>query len=167
LSITRFGKIPRGYADRGTSVVAETEHVAKWGNWHCGEDKARFSGAWTADQPILFEEYLEGEAVRIVLVGKRAWQVRMAGDGWLKSIHHRDADFMPIDHELLDDSRRIAAHFRLEIVGVDYIVGVDGSRHLLEVNHVPNVTVLSEVRAAYLVLVVDWVGRDHRARDER
>jgi hypothetical protein len=160
LAVTRFGRIPRGYADRGTSFVAEGDRVAKWGNWHCGEDKARFSGAWTADQPTLFEEYVEGEAVRIVLVGGRAWQVRMAGDGWLKSIHHRDADFMPIDPELLDDSRRLAAHFGLEVIGVDYIVGPDGSRHLLEVNHVPNVTVFPGVRAAYLDLVVDWAGRD-------
>src|SRR4051812_21614369 len=83
LAVTRFGDIPRGYADRGTTVVAGAEQVAKWGNWHCGEDKARFSGAWTAEQPTLFEDYVEGEAVRIVLVGGRAWQVRMAGDGWL------------------------------------------------------------------------------------
>jgi hypothetical protein len=164
LSVTGFGKTPRGYADRGTTVVAESEQVAKWGNWHCGEDKARFSGPWTADQPTLFEDYIEGEAVRIVLVGERAWQVRMAGDGWLKSIHHRDADFMPIDPELLDDTRRLAGHFGLEVVGVDYIVGLDGSRHLLEVNHVPNVTVLPEVRATYLNLVIEWAGRDNRAQ---
>ena len=78
--------------------------VAKWGNWHCGEDKARFNGAWKADVPTLFEDYMEGEAVRIVLVGERAWQVRMAGDGWLKSIHHPQAAFMPVNPDLLDDS---------------------------------------------------------------
>jgi hypothetical protein len=166
LSVTSFGKTPRGYADRGTTVVAESEQVAKWGNWHCGEDKARFSGPWIADQPTLFEEYVAGEAVRIVLVGERAWQVRMAGDGWLKSIQHRDADFLPIDHELLDDTRRLAAHFGLEVVGVDYIVGLDGLRQLLEVNHVPNVTVLTEIRATYLNLVIDWAGRDNRAKVE-
>lgn len=156
LSVTRFGRIPRGYADRGTTVVADSEQVAKWGDWHCGEDKARFSEVWNAVQPTLIEDYVDGEAVRIVLVGDRAWQVRMAGDGWLKSIHHPEAAFMPIDAELLDDGRRLAAHFGLEIVGVDYIVAPDGSRHLLEVNHVPNVTVFSEVRAAYLDLVVEW-----------
>lgn len=32
LSVTRFGKTPRGYADQGTFVVAESEQVAKWGN---------------------------------------------------------------------------------------------------------------------------------------
>ena len=90
----------------------------------------------------------------------------MAGDGWLKSIHHQDAAFMPIDPELLDDSRRLAAHFGLEIVGVDYIVAPDGSRHLLEVNHVPNVTVFPEVREAYLDLVVEWASRiDPRPRE--
>ena len=84
----------------------------------------------------------------------------MAGDGWLKSIHHPGADFMPIDPELLGDARRLAVHFGLETVGVDYMVATDGSRHLLEVNHVPNVTVLAEVRSAYLDLVVEWTGRE-------
>src|SRR5579883_1134371 len=41
-------------------------------------------------------------------------------------------------------------------VGVDYMVAPDGGRYLLEVNHVPNVTVFPEVREAYLDLVVRW-----------
>ena len=64
MTVTRFGGIPRGYADRGTSVTAEGQAVAKWGNWHCGEDKARFDGSWTATVPTLFEEFVEGDAVR-------------------------------------------------------------------------------------------------------
>ncbi|WP_231749229.1 ATP-grasp domain-containing protein [Tautonia plasticadhaerens] len=156
LAVTRFGGIPRGYADRGTTVPAEGPTVAKWGNWHCGEDKARFDDAWAAEVPTLFEQFVEGEAVRIVLVGEHAWQVRMAGDGWLRSIHDPRAAFMPIDPELLDDARRLAEHFGLATVGVDYIVAPDGGRYLLEVNHVPNVTVFPEIRETYLALVVRW-----------
>ncbi|MFO0950591.1 MAG: hypothetical protein U0835_05455 [Isosphaeraceae bacterium] len=159
LSVTRFGGISRGYADRGTTVAAEGPTVAKWGNWHCGEDKARFDGTWKAAEPTLFEEFVEGEAVRIVLVGDHVWQVRMAGEGWLRSIHSPDAAFMPIDPELLDDTRRLADHFGLQTVGVDYIVAPDGGRYLLEVNHVPNVTVFPEVREAYLGLVARWGSR--------
>jgi hypothetical protein len=155
---SRFGSLPRGYADRGTTVDAEgnAELVAKWGNWHCGEDKARFNGTWTARVPTLFEDYLDGEAVRIMLVGEHTWQVRMAGDGWLKSIHHPRAAFMPVDPDLLDDSRRLADHFGLATVGVDYILAPDGKPYLLEVNHVPNVTAFPEVREAYLDQVVVW-----------
>ena len=80
----------------------------------------------------------------------------MTGDDWLKSVHHRDAAFMPLDSELLDDTRQLAAHFGLATIGVDYIVTPENTRHLLEVNHVPNVTVFPEVRAAYLDLVAAW-----------
>jgi glutathione synthase/RimK-type ligase-like ATP-grasp enzyme len=129
------------------------------GNWHCGEDKARFDGSWTVSEPTLFEEFIEGEAVRIVLVGEHARQVRMAGEGWLKSIHAPDAAFMPIDPELLDNARRLAEHFGLRSVGVDYMVSPDGGRYLLEVNHVPKRDrVFPEVREAYLDLVVRWEG---------
>lgn len=161
LAVSRFGQNPRGYADRGSALSVDdgVGLVAKWGNWHCGEDKVRVDGRFTADQPTLLEPYIEGEAVRIVLVGDRAWQVRMAGDGWLKSIHHPGATFMPIDPDLRDDARRLVDAFGLETVGVDYMVAAaDGSRHLLEVNHVPNVTVFPEVRAAYLDRVVAWTG---------
>ncbi len=156
LAVTRFGAPPRSYADRGSTVDRPTPHVAKWGNWHCGEDKARFTGPWRAEVPTLIEPFLEGDAVRIILVGDRAWQVRMTGDDWLKSVHHRDAAFMPLDSELLDDTRQLAAHFGLATIGVDYIVTPENTRHLLEVNHVPNVTVFPEVRAAYLDLVAAW-----------
>ena len=50
----------------------------------------------------------------------------------------------------------------LATAGVDYIIAPDGSRHLLEVNHVPNVTVFPAVREAYLDLVVAWAGEEQR-----
>lgn len=159
LAVTRFGSTARSFADRGASMTVEEESVAKWGNWHCGENKARFLGSWTATEPTLFEEFVEGHAVRVMLVGERAWQIRMEGDDWLKSIHHPEASFMPVDPDLRDDTQKLADHFGLEIIGVDYIVGHDGSKHLLEVNHVPNVTVFRDVREAYLDRVVQWAGQ--------
>ena len=158
LAVTRFGGIARGYADRETVVAVDRATVAKWGNWHCGEDKARFDDAWNAADPTLFEDFVPGEAVRIVLVGQRSWQVRMAGPGWLKSIHDPGATVMVTDPALLADARALAEHFGLTTVGVDYMVAPDGGRFLLEVNHVPNVTVIPEVRAAYLDLVAAWAG---------
>jgi hypothetical protein len=62
---------------------------------------------------------------------------------------------MPIDPELLDDTRALQQHFGLEMLAVDYMVAGAGERHLLEVNHIPNVTVFPEIRAAYL----DWAAR--------
>ena len=47
---------------------------------------------------------------------------------------------------------------RLRPVGVDYVVAPDGTPHLLEVNHIPNVTRFPEVRAAYLDYAAAWVG---------
>src|SRR5688500_6889027 len=49
LEHTRFGG-QRGFASPYMRVHTETEHVAKWGNWHCGENKDRFTGIWTAQE---------------------------------------------------------------------------------------------------------------------
>lgn len=158
LPITRFGKMPRGCLAPGQTIERATDTVAKWGNWHCGENKARFVGPFTADEPTIVEPFIAGEAVRIALVGDRAWQIRLAGDSWLKSIHHPGAAFMPIDDELLADARALSAGLGLEVIGVDYMVGADGDRHLLEVNHAANVTVFPEIREAFLDLVAAWAG---------
>jgi hypothetical protein len=159
LQATRFGSLPRGYADRGTVVETTEDTVAKWGEWHCGENKEKFRGGWTSEVPTLFEPFLAGAAVRVHLMGERAWQIRLCGDDWKKSLHHPEAGFMPLDAELLEDSRRLQRLFRLEMLAMDYIVTPDGGKHLLEVNHIPNVTVFPEIRSAYLDFAAAWLAR--------
>ena len=156
LRITRFGAMPRSWATRGQSMTRAGDTVGKWGNWHCGENKVRFTGSHTPEEPTIYEPFIVGEAVRVALVGPHAWQIRLAGDTWLKSIHEPGAAFMPIDDELLADTRALAAGLGLEVIGVDYMLGADGSRHLLEVNHAANVTVFPEIREAFLDLVARW-----------
>jgi hypothetical protein len=129
LSVTKFGKIPRSMAIEPDTWRSESTIVGKWGNWHCGENKVRFQGSWNSSEPTVFEPFIEGEAVRIVLMGDRYWQIRLTGDDWLKSIHHPDSSEISVDRELLEDTRTIAKHFNLEMVGVDYIVGNDGEKH--------------------------------------
>ena len=79
---------------------------------------------------------------------------------WLKSIHSPGAAFMPIDEALLADARALSAGLGLELVGIDYMVGADGSRHLLEVNHAANVTVFPEIREAFLDFAAAWASAD-------
>ena len=157
LRVTRYGSLPRGYGDAGTRFTAAGPTVAKWGEWHCGENKARFEGEWACTEPTLFERFVEGEAVRVQLIGDRAWQVRLGGDGWKKSIHGPGAALTDPDPELVEDTRRLGEHFGLPVVAVDYMVGRDGTRYLLEVNHIPNVTEFPDMREAYLAFVTAWV----------
>jgi hypothetical protein len=157
LEHTRFGAPPRGYAGPETPVTFEGEYVAKWGNWHCGENKARFTGAWQSEHASIIEPFLAGQAVRVVLIGEQAWQIRLAGSDWLKSIHDAQADFMPIDAELLEDTRQVRQAFGLEVMANDYIVTEAGTKHLLEVNHIPNVTRFPAIWEAYRDYVVRWV----------
>jgi hypothetical protein len=159
LEATSFGTMRRGYADRGTKVTGETDMVAKWGEWHCGENKEKFRTTWPCEVPTLLEPFIDGEAVRIHLMGEKAWQIHLTGKDWKKSLHGTDAGFMPIDEELLEDTRRLQKHFRLEMLGVDYIIGRDGSKHLLEVNHIPNITVFPEIREVYINWAAQWVAQ--------
>lgn len=154
---TRFGQPLREYASPHTPFTADGESVAKWGNWHCGENKARFRGTWESQEPCIIEPFLPGQAIRIVLVGGRYWQINLAGEDWLKSIHAPDAALMEVDQDLLEDTRNIQKAFGLEVVANDYIVGNQGSKHLLEVNHIPNVTRFPEIWEAYRDYAVEWV----------
>jgi hypothetical protein len=163
LRYTRFGGPPRGFISAGAAYAAPdgAERVAKWGNWHCGENKARFSGVWHAsdDAGCLIEPYVPGEAVRVALIGDRAFQVRLSGPDWKKSIHDGAAELMEPDPELVADARAVQAGFGLEVLANDYVISPDGAKFLLEVNHIPNVDRFPAIRDAYCDLAVDWLGR--------
>lgn len=156
LRISRYGSMKRGFADRGVVYQAKAPTVAKWGEWHCGENKARIEDSRQCNEPTLLEPFLEGESVRIQLIGEKAWQVQMEGNTWLKSIHHSQSSLVNPDPELLEDARALQQHFGLEIIAVDYLV-TEAERHLLEVNHIPSVTAFEEMRQAYLSSVTQWL----------
>ncbi len=158
LKYTRFGGPPRGFASPYSEYSAENESVAKWGNWHCGENKERFTGSWTAQEPTLFEPFIEGEAVRLVIVGEPR-QIRLTGTGWLKSVHGAGAEFMPADPELVADTRAIQRGLGLGIIANDYMISEAGP-YLLEVNHIPSVTCFPELWKDYLEVVTGWIARN-------
>ena len=132
-----------GFAFTHGEFTTDAECVAKWGNWHCGENKERFTGTWTAKEPTLFEPFVTGEAVRIVIVGKPR-QIHMTGKGWLKSVHGEGTAFVPADPELVADTEAVRRGLGLDIIANDYIVGESGP-YLLEVNHIPSVTCFPEL----------------------
>jgi hypothetical protein len=156
LRATRYGSAARSFADRGVRIDVMQRSVAKWGQAHCGEGKSIVETSHTCEVPTLVEPFVEGTAVRIMLIGERAWQIRLSGTTWLKSIHADDAAFVPQDDDLVADARSLAAHFELELAGIDYIVDPSGQPHLLEVNHIPNVDRLAELREAYLAFAAEW-----------
>jgi len=157
LQYTCFPLPGRGYAAPTATVSTEIERVAKWGNWHCGENKERFTGSWMAEEPSIIEPFVEGQVVRIVIIGDCHWQIKLEGDDWLKSIHHDNAAFMDVDPDLLSDTENIRRGFGLELIGNDYMVSLDGTKHLLEVNHIPNVTRFPEIWEAYRDYAVAWI----------
>lgn len=158
---TRFGGPPRGYVSPGAEYEADVESVAKWGNWHCGENKERFTGTWKAVEAILVEPFIEGEAVRVVALGEKVRQIRMTGKDWLKSVHGSGAETMTPDPELIADTIAVKHGLGLDVIANDYMVS-PGTKYLLEVNHIPSVTCFPELWQDYLEVVVNWVGTTSR-----
>lgn len=156
MQISKFAS-PRGFISAHAFVRTETELVAKWGNWHCGENKHKFSGDWESDENAVLEPYFDGDAVRILVIGNQCWQIKLEGETWLKSIHPETSKFMEIDPELLEDTLNLKKELNMDIIANDYIVGNDGTKHLLEVNHIPNITRFDDVRLKYLETVVNWL----------
>ena len=160
LRYTRFGGMARGWAAAGRTVhySDDRERVAKWGNWHCGDNKLRFQREGSAPEQAVIEPFIEGESIRIAKIGSQVWQIRLSGEGWLKSIHHAGAYIEDhTDADLVADTTRLGEGLGLEILAVDYLVDRGGRPWLLEVNHAPNVTVFPEIRAAFLAEAARWV----------
>ncbi len=156
LKVSSFGNT-RGMIPKGESINSSERIVAKWGNWHCGENKECIEGKWTSSETAILEPFFDGVAVRIVVVGEDYLQIKMAGDNWLKSIHHEHAMIAEVDAELLEDSLRLKSAFGLEMIANDYIIGDKGEKYLLEVNHIPNMTRFTELQNIYLSNVLEWL----------
>lgn len=154
--VSRLATLPRGYAEANTTFPVGSEMVAKWGEWHCGEGKERLTVDHRVAEPTLFEPFITGEAVRVQVVGSKVFQLRLGGIGWKKSIHGEGTVFTEPDPELVDDTRRLAEHFGLPVCATDYMVTTAGEKHLLELNHIPNVTQFPEMRSAYLDFATAW-----------
>src|SRR5665213_1958717 len=71
LQFTEFGAPPRGFASPGVDYATDVARVAKWGNWHCGENKERFNDKWQSKESAIVERYLQGDAIRVVVIGNR------------------------------------------------------------------------------------------------
>ena len=56
--VSRFAAMPRGYADANTTFPVSTGMVAKWGEWHCGDDKERVTTDHRVNEPTLFEPFI-------------------------------------------------------------------------------------------------------------
>ncbi len=155
LKHTRFGG-PRGFASPGGVYTSEGDSVAKWGNWHCGENKVRFTSDWTATEATIFEPFVVGEAVRVVVIGESVRQICLTGTDWRKSVHGSGACFMDCDPALVADTLAIRRGMGLDILANDYIASADGKHYLLEVNHIPSVTCFPELWQDYLDTVARW-----------
>ena len=156
LRTTKYGA-PRGMIDQDITINVAKDTVAKWGNWHCGENKDKFRGQWSSANTSVLEPYFEGQAVRVVVVGTQHLQIKMDGQQWLKSIHHDGAEIMEVDPGLLEDTLNLKAAFELEMIANDYIIAASGDKFLLEVNHIPNMTRFPEMTHMYLEEVQQWI----------
>lgn len=159
LAVSEFNGMSRGMVINQQEYSTQNEMVAKWGIWHCGEDKAKFSGAWKSTETSVIENFIEGNAVRIMKIGNQYWQIQLEGESWLKSLHGEGAHVMKMDTDLYRDAKRITNHFQMEIAGIDYIV-TDSEKHLLEVNHIPSITAFEDMRIAFLNYVVKWINNE-------
>jgi hypothetical protein len=158
LEVSRFSTPRRGYLSPNFSATFDSERVAKWGNWHCGENKSRISGRFEHSEPCTIEPFLPGRSVRIASIGDQSWQIALDGDDWKKSLHDERAAVESVpDPALLADTLALKDAFGLPWIACDYIVAESGEKHLLEVNAMPNVTRFPQLWDAFERFAAEWI----------
>jgi hypothetical protein len=152
----------RGYIPAGIEINIEREQVLKWGNRHCGEDKARVTGMVNADHDVIIEPFVEGRSERILIVGDQAWHLRYESSDWRKNVK-ATVSKLPVDRSLEARARRTAERLELAVAGVDYIVN-DAGATLLEVNAYPGFDDVLEAAEAFVELASTWWRRSCETR---
>ena len=125
----------RGFVPAGIEAKITREHVLKWGNRHCGEDKSRVAGVVHVEHNTIVEPFVDGFSERILIVGERSWHLRYESPDWRKNVK-ATVTVVDSDPRLVARARATCERLGLTVAGVDYIVG-DPTATLLEVNAYP------------------------------
>jgi len=125
-------------------------YVLKIGNEHRGEGKhlIRSAGDIVPWEGIAtMEPFFEGESVRVLLLGDRAFGVRIRNDSsWIKNSPGASIEAWEPDEAIVSHARKAMELFGLEIAGVDYVIDQAGY-HFIELNPFPRVALSKESAA--------------------
>lgn len=122
-------------------------YVLKIGNEHRGEGKYLIRSA--TDIPpwegiATMEPFFLGESVRVLLLGDRAFGVRIHhDDSWIKNAPGARLERWTPNARLIEHARKAKDLFDLPIAGVDYVVNDQGF-HFIELNPFPRVGLSEE-----------------------
>jgi hypothetical protein len=125
-------------------------YVLKIGDEHRGEGKHLIRSA--ADIPrwdgiATMEPFFEGASVRVLLLGGRAFGVRIHNEGsWIKNAPGASLEAWEPDDAIVLHARRAMQLFGLTIAGVDYVIDA-GGYHFIELNPFPRVGLSKESAA--------------------
>lgn len=125
-------------------------YVLKVGDEHRGEGKYLIRNA--ADIPswegeATAEPFFEGESVRVLLLGDRAFGLRIVNDThWIKNSAGGRIEVWEPDSEIVAHARRARALFRLDVAGIDYVIDGTGF-HFIELNPFPRLGMTKESAA--------------------
>jgi hypothetical protein len=126
-------------------------YVLKIGEEHRGEGKHLIRSAsdiprW--DGIATMEPFFAGESVRVLILGERAFGVRIHNEGsWIKNSPGASFEAWEPDAAIVEHARRATRLFGLEIAGVDYVIDRAGF-HFIELNPFPRVGLSQESASA-------------------
>ncbi len=125
-------------------------YVLKVGEEHRGEGKHLIRSAndiprWEGIATM--EPFFVGESVRVLLLGERAFGVRIHNEGsWIKNAPGASFEAWEPGEAIVEHARRAMRLFGLEIAGIDYVVDPAGF-HFIELNPFPRVGLTKESAA--------------------
>jgi hypothetical protein len=148
--------IARGFTDEIPVPLDEGETaVAKWGYWHCGEDKKLCEGEAIAPEAAIIEPFIVGESHRVLVVGDSYWQLHYESEDWRKNVNSTITVLDVPDRDLALRAHKTAKELGLVVAGIDYIINDDGA-FLLEVNAYPGLYQVQQAEEKFIELAVDW-----------
>lgn len=123
--------------------------VVKYGQSHQGEGKLlvenkltkipKFSGRAT------IEPFFKGKSTRVLVIGEKTFGAEFVNDkSWIKNSAGADVQSWDPPEGFVEHAKKITNALKLDICGVDYIVGNDGSLHFLEANQFPGLDLNDE-----------------------
>lgn len=146
--------------------------VVKAGNYHGSFGKARLEdeNQWADVKDLLFvtDDYLTIEPyidyvqdIRCLAVGEQIWAMARQGISWRANAQTISYQIIDAPSILQEYTRQAMAHFKADVLGLDFLQIKDGNYHLLESNDTPGFSGFpDEVRRAVARQIREKLERD-------
>lgn len=144
-----------------------TEWVMKWGDFHQKNNKRLVTYpknnllfSMLPKEEVILEPFVIGRSIRVLIIQGSVWTIEHVNKkNWIKNIDPDKEIINPdgVPSEMIDQAKAVSTKYDLDLVGIDFQLGTDGSVFPLDIHVMPDIPDHEEIKREYIQYFLNLV----------